>query len=220
MFLAKFSQSRISQIELWLTVGHFAASQGQSRGHYATANDRYTGADLAQRALAAKPISPTLRRWRALRRSHRFESALDLPRSTTTVTTRRCRFRRTPRKLFRQTPSRLASGREVGLAPQLRCERRDPTREQSEAAPSPRVPVLLASSHTAARDLHRRGEAGCNKNRRAREGCSRPPGWRNPASEVLLEPQADREPVWIADGVADGVVARLDLEGGGAGLRI
>ena len=157
-------------IELWLTVGHFAASQGQSRGHYATANDRYTGADLAQRALAAKPISPTLRRWRALRRSHRFESALDLPRSTTTVTTRRCRFRRTPRKLFRQTPSRLASGREVGLAPQLRCERRDPAREQSEAAPSPRVPVLLASSHTAARDLHRRGEAGYHKDRRAPEG--------------------------------------------------
>ena len=47
------------------------------------------------------------------------------------------------------------------------------------------------------------------------------PGWRNLASEVLLEPQGDREPVIIADGVvADGVVARLDLEGGGAGLRI
>src|SRR4029453_18943214 len=80
---------------------------------------------------------------------------------------------------------------------------------------------LNGARHTAARELHRRGEAGCHKDRRAREGCSRPPGWRNPASEVLLEPQADRAPVCIADGVvADGLVARLDLEGGGAGLRI
>src|SRR4029453_9248571 len=82
-------------------------------------------------------LSPTLRRWRALRRSHRFESAL---------------------------------------------------------------------------------EPGCHKDRRARERGSRPPGGGNRAAEVLLEPQADREPVWIADGVADRVVARLDLEGGGAGL--